>query len=454
MSDSEPIDVSQLIEGQKFGRFGVVVLLWCFGVVLCDGYDQLALAFAAPTLVKVMNFPRGALGPVFSAGLFGVMLGAIAFGYVGDRFGRKRAVIAGTLFFGVFTLATVFAASLDELLVLRFLAGLGLGGAIPNVIVIANEYAPRRYRVTFVAVMFTGFSIGAALAGPAAATLIPHFGWPGVFLVGGVVPILVSVAAVWGLPESMRFLAVTRRHDDELARLARRLAPGLAVTADTKWTAHEEAAERFTPALLFSGARRTATPVLWLVYVANSMALFFLTSWLPILIESTGLPAQQAVWISSAFQIGGALGGLFLMRFADRFGPYAIAAAALIAFPLTAAVGTPGLSEPVLLAAVTLMGLCTVGAQSAIHGTAGLFYPVAYRTNGVGWANSIGKVGAVAGPLLGGVLLSAHRPVQELFIAVSLPLFVVIVSAYALGRIYVRRFSAGEAGEAQDKLAA
>jgi AAHS family 4-hydroxybenzoate transporter-like MFS transporter len=394
-----------------------------------------------------MNFPKGALGPVFSAGLFGLMLGAIAFGYIGDWVGRKRAAIAGTLFFGVFTIATMFTTSLDGLLYLRFLAGLGLGGAIPNVIVIANEYAPRRYRVTYVAVMFTGFSIGAALGGPAATSLIPLFGWPGVFLVGGVTPILVAVAAVWGLPESIRFLAVTRRHDDELVRLAGRLAPDIAVTADTKWIAHEEAATKFTPALLFSGARRYATPLLWLVYAANSMALYFLNNWLPILIESAGLQTKQAVWISSTFQIGGSLGGLILMRSVDRFGPYAIAAAAVIAFPLTAAIGTPGLGEPMLLVAVTLVGLCTVGAQSAIHGSAGLFYPVSYRSNGVGWANSIAKVGAIAGPLLGGALLSAHRPVQELFIAASIPLFVVIVSAFILGRIYVRRFTGSEGDE-------
>jgi AAHS family 4-hydroxybenzoate transporter-like MFS transporter len=170
-------------------------MAWCLLVSLGDGYDYTAMAFAAPAVIKDMQIERGAMGWVFGAGIVGIMLGSIVFGYVGDRLGRKRAIVIGCLYFGVLTFLTMFVRSLDGLLWMRFIAGIGIGGAVPNAIALINEYSPRRYRATMVIVMFVGFLLGTGGGGYVAAGLVPSFGWQSVFFIGGVVPFLTATAS-------------------------------------------------------------------------------------------------------------------------------------------------------------------------------------------------------------------------------------------------------------------
>jgi AAHS family 4-hydroxybenzoate transporter-like MFS transporter len=389
-----------------------------------------------------MHVERGAMGSVFGAGLFGIMLGSMMFGYVGDRLGRKRAIVIGCLFFGALTFATMFARSLDALLYLRFVAGLGIGGAVPNAIALISEYSPRRYRATMVTVMFVGFLLGTGGGGYVAAGLVPSFGWQSVFFVGGVIPLLTGIVCIFTLPESIRLLALQQKNRKEIAALAQRLRPILAIDADTQFVlAEERHAKSFTIALLFSGDRRIATPLLWLLYIANSLALFFLSSWMPVLLESAGLPPGHAALAGSLFSIGGLIGSLAIMRFTDRYGAIAIAILPLLGIPVVAALGIPGATELFLMSAVFLAGGCTAGAQSGIHSVAGMFYPVSYRANGVGWALSVAKVGSIAGPVIGGYLLSAHLPLQQLFMTAASPLVVVLVTCVMLGWVYLNRFA-------------
>jgi MFS transporter, AAHS family, 4-hydroxybenzoate transporter len=439
------VNVTDLVENQKLGRFFWNVMTWCLLVSLGDGYDYTAMAFAAPAVIKAMHVERGAMGSVFGAGLFGIMLGSMVFGYIGDRIGRKRAIVVGCLFFGAMTFATMFAHSLEALLYLRFIAGLGIGGAVPNAIALISEYSPRRYRATMVTVMFVGFLLGTGGGGYVAAGLVPSFGWQSVFFVGGVIPVLTGLACIFVLPESIRLLALQQKNRKELAALAQRMRPALVIDADTQFILAEEPHPKpFTPALLFSGDRRFATPLLWLLYIANSLALFFLSSWMPVLLESAGLPPGHAALAGSLFSIGGLIGSLAIMRFTDRYGAIAISLMPLLGIPIVAALGMPGTSELILLSLVFLAGGCTSGAQSGIHSVAGMFYPVSYRANGVGWALSVAKVGSIAGPVIGGVLLSAHLPLQQLFITAASPLVVVLLSCVLLGWVYLSRFAKEE----------
>lgn len=439
------VNITDLVDNQKLGKFFWNIMAWCLLVSLGDGYDYTAMAFAAPAVIKDMHIERGAMGWVFGAGIVGIMLGSIVFGYVGDWLGRKRAIVIGCLYFGVLTFLTMFVRSLDGLLWMRFIAGIGIGGAVPNAIALINEYSPRRYRATMVTVMFVGFLLGTGGGGYVAAGLVPSFGWQSVFFIGGVVPFLTGIACMFALPESIRFLASQNRDHAQIVALAPRLQPGLVVNANTKFVLTEEPRpQRFNFRLLFSDDRRIATPLLWILYIANSLALFFLSSWMPVLLEGAGLPPGHAALAGSLFSIGGILGSLAIMRFTDRYGAIAVALLPLIGVPVVGALGMPGMAEVLLLAAVFVAGACTAGAQSGIHSVAGMFYPVSYRANGVGWALSVAKVGSIAGPVIGGMLLSAHLPLPQLFLIAATPLVVAFASCAFLGWIYLARFAKQE----------
>src|SRR3954467_12675821 len=224
-SGTSAVDVAGFIDRQPVGGFQIKLLLTCAAVLFLDGFDTQAIGYVAPALAKEWGLSKAALGPVFSAGLFGLMIGALLFGPLADRIGRKKIIIFSTLAFGIGTLATAFIGDVNTLLAIRFLTGLGLGGAMPNAIAMTSEFSPHRRRATMVMVMFCGFSIGAALGGLLAAALIPQFGWRSVFLVGGIAPLLLVPILALRLPESVRFLALTGTANARVAELLALVGP-------------------------------------------------------------------------------------------------------------------------------------------------------------------------------------------------------------------------------------
>ena len=216
---SGTVDVPAYVDRQPVGAFQIRVLLVCAAVLFIDGFDTQAIGYVAPAVAQEWKLPRGALGPVFSAGLFGLMIGALVFGTLADRIGRKRIIVLSTAAFGVGTLLTILVQDAAWLMALRFLTGLGLGGAMPNAVALTSEFSPHRRRATMVMAMFAGFSIGAALGGLLAAALIPAFGWRSVFLVGGLAPLLLVPVLLYALPESIRYLALVGGRDGEVAKL-------------------------------------------------------------------------------------------------------------------------------------------------------------------------------------------------------------------------------------------
>src|SRR6476469_7839275 len=236
---ASPVDVAEFIDRQPVGGFQIRLLLTCAAVLFLDGFDTQAIGYVAPALAKEWGLTRAALGPVFSAGLFGLMIGALLFGPLADRVGRKKIIIFSTLAFGLGALVTAFVHDVNALLAVRFLTGLGLGGAMPNAIAMTSEFNPRRRRATMVMIMFCGFSVGAALGGLLAAALIPQFGWRSVFIVGGLAPLLLVPILVLKLPESVRFLALTGRANDRVAQLLGLIGPNSAVAPATLFVVHE-----------------------------------------------------------------------------------------------------------------------------------------------------------------------------------------------------------------------
>lgn len=394
-------------------------------LMIADSYDVAALSFAVPELIRNWKVDKLAVGGVFSAGLFGLLIGSIIFGYIGDRWGRRRAIIVGSALFAVVTYATGWATTLNELWIYRFIACVGLGGAVPNAVALTNEFAPKHLRVTAIAIIFAGYAIGGTFGGVISAQLVPAYGWPIIFQLGGVVSLLLTVGLMFLLPESLSYIAARAAGRDGAAGY-QLPAPG----------ADQEIGSTF--AQLFAERRSIMTPLLWVVYVANSITLFALVSWLPVLIEAAGLPRSAAALALSCFFLGGAAGGLVVAYIIDRSGMRALVGSALLACPVVGSLGVLNSSEALLLVAATAAGFFTIGVQNSLHGVAGSIYPTPIRANGLGWALGIGKIGSIAGPFIGGVLLSMALPVSQLFWVAAVPIGIVTVASFFLMRVYDR----------------
>ncbi|PXW24772.1 MFS transporter [Paraburkholderia caballeronis] len=441
------VDVTALIERQKLGGFAAGLIAWCFLIVLIDGYDQVAAAFSAPALIRAWHADAATFGRVFGIGLFGVLVGSLLLGFSGDRFGRRLTIIYGSLWFGLLTLACGYATSIEQLTVLRFLAGIGMGGVVPNTVALVSEYAPKARRATWITLMFSGFSIGAGGGGAVASWLLPRFGWPVLFGVGGAAAIVVALASFALLPESIRFLILNGGATPRIARIAKRL--GARVDTDApehavRYVVDDEVRVRASPAALFGSGLAYVTPLLWALFVLNSLALHFLQNWLPILFGMNLLAPARAAQVAMMFPVGGTVGALALSRCVDRYGIAVILLLAVVGCPVAASLGM-AMPLPWLFAAVFVSGVCVIGSQFALYAVAGIVYPTALRSAGVGSAIGIGKLGSVVGSMLGGVLLAMHLPLATLFANVSTVFVFIALLVVLLGwsrRRAVRRAAA------------
>jgi AAHS family 4-hydroxybenzoate transporter-like MFS transporter len=429
------IDVADFIDQQPVGAFQIKLLATCAAVLFLDGFDTQAIGYVAPALAKEWGLIKGALGPVFSAGLFGLMIGALVFGPLADRIGRKKIIILSTVAFGIGSLATAFVQDVNSLLAIRFLTGLGLGGAMPNAIAMTSEFNPRRRRATMVMIMFCGFSVGAALGGLLAAALIPQFGWRSVFVVGGVAPLLLAPILLLRLPESVRFLALTGRAHQRVAELLATINPKAAFAPGTRFVIHEPELCGIPVLHLFRDGRTAVTLLLWVVFFMSLLDLYFLSNWLPTVLNDLGASVSSAAAIGSMLQVGGVVGTFALGSIIDRFSFRALALVYFIAVFAVGAIGQLGHSVVFVTMAIFAAGFCIVGGQIAANALAAGFYPTSVRATGVGWALGIGRVGSIVGPLIGGALLSAKWTTASVFEAAAGAALCAALAAFSLSRI-------------------
>lgn len=450
MAQSGIIDITTLVDERQVSAFNVKIVLLSFLVMLSDGYDLQAISLAGPGLVQSWHLDRAALGPVFSASLVGMFFGGPLFAYVGDRFGRRPAIIWASLLYGAVTLAAAFATSVDELIALRFITGLGLGGLPANCIALNAEFAPKRVRATMIVLMYLGVTFGSML--PAAVTAILGHGyrWEILFYIGGIAPLVIAAIQVLFLPESIKFLVLQRKSRDKIVALVRALRPDLAVDAGTQFVIPEEAPKQ--PGLLvkqlFTGGLAGITLAIWLLYIVNLMVNFFLHSWMPILFHDLGMSVSEMGTVTAMYDVGGVVGALVASRLLDRIGIIVLAAFFLICCPFVYVIGTPGLSSVMVGAAVFMTGFCIVGIQLGLSATVGLIYPTAIRANGAGWASSIGRFGAILGPMVGAQLVGMHFTVEQIFISPILPLAIGCATAFVLARMCGARFQGHRLGDA------
>ncbi len=438
MADAESVvDVAKLIDDNNVGKFQLRVLLLCAAIICVDGFDLQAIGYIAPTLSKDWHLSPGALGPAFSASLFGVMIGALTCGPLADRFGRKWMIITCALWFGVCSLLTVFTNTLTGLMIVRFVGGLAMGGVMPNAIALTGEYSPQRSRATMIMIMFCGMSLGAVIGGAVAAKFVPLFGWRSVFWIGAVLPLLLGILSVLTLPESIHFLALQGRRDARLRHVLARMNPKFVFDKSAKFTTQSEHAAGFPVNQLFTEGRAVVTLLMWVVFFMNLLVIYFLANWLPTVINNSGLPVEHAVYLSTLYHVGAIIAALTLGLLIDRFGATrTLFICYILAGLFIIGIGSAGSSIALLAPVLFAAGYCVVGAQGGANATAAIYYPTSLRSTGIGWALGVGRIGSILGPALGGIMISQRWSTPDLFLAGSVPEF---LAAAAIMLIIVLR---------------
>jgi len=417
------LDVQSFINEQPLSRYQWRVVILCFLIVFLDGLDTAAMGFIAPALSQEWGIDRASLGPVMSAALIGMVFGALGSGPLADRFGRKGVLVGAVLVFGGFSLVSAYASNVDQLLVLRFLTGLGLGAGMPNATTLLSEYTPERLKSLLVTSMFCGFNLGMAGGGFISAKMIPAYGWHSLLVIGGVLPLLLAVVLVVWLPESARFLVVRNRGNDKVRKTLAPIAPAVvAQAASFSVPEQKAAAARNVFAVIFSGTYGLGTVLLWLTYFMGLVIVYLLTSWLPTLMRDSGASMEQAAFIGALFQFGGVLSAVAVGWAMDRFNPHkVIGIFYLLAGVFAYAVGQ-SLGNITLLATLVLVaGMCVNGAQSAMPSLAARFYPTQGRATGVSWMLGIGRFGAILGAWSGATLLGLGWNFEQVLTALLVP---------------------------------
>jgi MFS transporter, AAHS family, 4-hydroxybenzoate transporter len=381
-----------------------------------------------------MNLDPAALTRIFAWGLVGLMLGALTLGPVADRFGRKPVIVTCTLFFGLLTLATAFAHSANSLTVLRFLASMGFGGTMPNAIALTAEYAPHRRRGTMITIMFCGFPIGATIAGFAAVPILPVYGWRGVFVLAGLMPLVLVPVLALLLPESIRHMVIHGNKTARVRQLLARVSPHLVFGSDTIFVVREERAPGLPVAHLFRQGRALPTVLLWIGFFMSLVDIYLLSSWLPTVFHDAGITLSLSVIATAVFQGGGVVASLALGSLVDRFGAYRVMS---ITFFLGAiSVAFLGYSHSIvsIMCCTFFAGAGVIGGQTGANALAASFYPTYIRSTGVGWALGIGRIGSIVGPILGGTMLSLHWPLSTIFLAAAIPSLIGSGAIFLMGR--------------------
>ena len=421
--DGRQVDAVGVVDGAPVGKLIIAVVLLCAGVSFLDGFDILAISYVAPVIGAAWKLPREAFGPIFAAHYIGAAAGSVFFGWYADRYGRRMGVIVPTAIFGVFALLTVYAYDFRSLFILRMLIGVGLGGALSNAIAMVAEYSPHRARATLVSMMYAAFPLGGVIGGPIAAALIAHYGWHAVFVLGGVLPLLLTVALLLGLNESIRFMVLSKVAPARIANILKRIAPAFEPSPDDIYVLPQSRGVSAHPTHeIFSREFVRATVLLCIAAFMAQLVIVYVVTWMPLVLASIGMPVTSAILASVAFSVGGIVGAIGLARIIDKDKSYRGLVVTFFLSALSiAGIGYLASNWYGLLAITFLTGLLTVGANIVLSAYSATVYPTAIRSTGVGWVIGWGRIGAIAGALFGTALVAAGLTIETAYVIAAVP---------------------------------
>jgi MFS transporter, AAHS family, 4-hydroxybenzoate transporter len=445
------IDVGKIIDDSRLNRVSVLVILLCGLIMMMDGYDFTIISVAAPRIMKEWRVDTKAFGLVFSAAFLGYLFGATICGALSDKIGRKKALILGSCIFSLGTLLVFFSNSLSSLIPIRVFTGFGIGGAVPCAITLTSEYSPSKGRGKYISIMYTGFLVGIVLGSFIAGFMLDSIGWRPLFLVGFFAPLAVIILLWFKLPESVRWLSIRYTSEEQKATVIhwiKRMRPNLQVNAETQFVSTVSNKAKVSAKVLFSGKLAWVTPVVWAYYSISSLAVFFIGNWTPKLLVIKGFSDSRAAYINGFVGIGVAiaclLSGFYFDRFGFRRGALLHAIAAVCVYFLG------GLEPTAFVVLLFITGFFVNSAHMDITILAPIVYPSSCRNRGAGIAISAGRIGAMIGPYIGGILLKT-KPMSLLLAYVSIPLILAAILCYIAGRQYDYYFAPLYAGKIPEK---
>jgi MFS transporter, AAHS family, 4-hydroxybenzoate transporter len=427
--------VSSIIDNRPMSFFQIRTILLGGLVLFADGFDAQTIGFLAPSVAENTGIPVNTFGPIFSASLAGLMVAAMSAGPVADRWGRKWPIIFSTFTLAVFSLLTAHSTTFNQLLVFRFLTGLGLGGALPNVLALSSEYVPKRLMAVLVAVLFCGLPLGGFVCGMLSSAMTPVWGWQSVFYVGGILPLALSFLLILMLPESVQFLSQREANSQRISKLLAPIAPEIA-NAGLSFATPVAKRKGVSIKYLFTDGRAFGTILLWIPNFMNLLLMYVIVNWLPALLRAAGMSGSDGVTATSFYSLGGIIGTFaegFLIKYC---GPFRVLLAQFgLCCLLIASMAMMADSWPLVITLAFLLGFLVIGAQAGLNVLAAQFYPTFIRSTGVGWALGIGRIGSIIGPILAGMLLSKHWLPWQVLLAGAVPAF------FALGSILLSRWA-------------
>jgi len=428
------IETNQIIDNARFSRFHWMVMALCALLLIFDGYDLFIYGVVLPVLMQEWGLTPMQAGALGSYALFGMMFGALGFGTLADRIGRKKGIAICFALFSSATILNGFASSPTEFGIFRFIAGLGCGGLMPNAVALMNEYAPKRLRSTLVAVMFSGYSIGGMLSAGVGIYMLPRFGWESMFFAAAV-PLLLLPVILYYLPESVGFL-VRQGRQAEARELLKRVDPTAGLPADAALEVADVKGTSVSVLALFKEGRTVRTLSIWVAFFCCLLMVYALSSWLPKLMAGAGYSLGSSLSFLLALNFGGMAGAIVGGWLGDRFNLVKV----MIGFFVAAAVSISLLGfkspTPLLYGLIFIAGATTIGTQILLYACAAQFYGLSIRSTGLGWASGIGRNGAIVGPLLGGALMAVNLPLQLNFMAFAIPgaIAALAMTVFALSR--------------------
>ncbi|MEM6050024.1 aromatic acid/H+ symport family MFS transporter [Erwinia sp. P7711] len=421
MENTAAIDVRALINQGSISRYQQRIIALCFAVVAMDGLDIALMGFIAPALKSDWGVTTHQLGIVISAALIGLASGAMVAGPLADRFGRRVVIISSVFFFGLWTLATALSQNSEQMMLFRFLTGLGLGAAMPNVSTLVAEYSPERKRAFIITVVFCGFTFGAAGGGFAASWLIPAFGWHSVLIMGGLLPLLIVPVLLKGLPESVRFLVSRQAPSEQIRKIVARMSPDYPLTGREFVMPLKEQGQG-SARLVLSRPYLLGSTLLWGAYFMGLFLVYLIGSWLPSLIKNMGMTVTQAALVTAMYQAGGTVGSLFAGWMMDRFNAnLALAAIYFIGAVATVAIGFAPAQTLILSLVAFSSGFCLNGANTGMNALSASYYPTHARATGSSWMHGMGRIGAILSAFAGAQMLAMGWDITDVFSSLAIP---------------------------------